>query len=68
MLVGGHIIAYLYISIYIYVHMHIYIYSCQMTKFIHLKNEMGLERTGELAFAENLGSGPNTHIADHNSL
>lgn len=39
-----------------------------MTKFIRLKNEMGLERTGELAFAENLGSGPNTHIADHNSL
>lgn len=29
---------------------------------------MGLERAGELAFAENLDSGPNTHIEDHNSL
>lgn len=32
------------------------------------KKEMGLERVGELAFAESLGSGPNTHIADHSSL
>lgn len=56
------------ISIHIYSNTYMYMKLSNDKIYPLQKKEMGLERAGELAFAENLGSSPNTHIADHSSL